>query len=136
RCGKANERRQSLVQLIDIPATLLEYFGLPLPPDMQGLPLAATIADDTPVRQYALFGAFGGHVNITDGRYVYMRAPLSPDMPIYEYTLMPTHIRTRFSVEELQTAELAEPFDFTKGCPVLKMAGRPWGEPTGLTTLL
>ena len=43
--------------MIDLPATLLEYFGLERPPDMLGKPLGNTIADDTPVRQYALFGA-------------------------------------------------------------------------------
>ena len=42
---------------------------------MQGVPLASTIEDDTPVREAALFGVNGGHVNATDGRYVYMRAP-------------------------------------------------------------
>jgi arylsulfatase A-like enzyme len=31
RCSRAGERRRSLVQTIDIPATLLEYFGRPLP---------------------------------------------------------------------------------------------------------
>ncbi|MEM7535157.1 MAG: sulfatase-like hydrolase/transferase, partial [Chloroflexota bacterium] len=39
RTAIAGERRQSLVQLIDIPATLLDYFGCPLPQDMQGVPL-------------------------------------------------------------------------------------------------
>ena len=136
RCGKSGERRQSLVQMIDLPATLLEYFGLPQPPDMQGAGLAAAIADDAPVREAALFGAFGGHVSVTDGRYVYMRAPVGDNPPLYEYTLMPTHIRTRFRIDELQTATLAEPFAFTKGCRLLRMNGRPWGEPPDLTTLL
>jgi len=136
RCGKANERRQSLVQLIDFPATLLEYFGIERPADMQGVPLAATIDHDAPVREAALFGAFGGHVNVTDGRYVYMRAPIPPNQPLYEYTLMPTHIRTRFSTAEMQTATLAEPFDFTKGCRLLKIDGRPWGSVSEMSTLL
>ena len=42
---------------------------------MQGQPLAQTVADDTPVREAALFGMFGAQVNVTDGRYVYMRGP-------------------------------------------------------------
>lgn len=136
RCGRAGERRSSLVQLIDLPATLLEYFDLPRPPDMQGAGLRATIAADQPVRQAALFGSFGGHVNVTDGRYVYMRAPLPDNQPLYEYTLMPTHIRTRFTPQELQGAVLAEPFAFTKGCPVLKIAGKPWGTPADMETML
>jgi len=136
RCGKSDERRQSLVQMIDLPATLLEFFGLPRPADMEGVGLAAAITDDRPVREAALFGAFGGHVCVTDGRYVYMRGPMGDNQPLYEYTLMPTHIRTRFRVDELQAAALAEPFAFSKGCPLLRMPGRPWGEPTELGSML
>jgi len=47
-------------------------------------------------------------------------------MPLYNYTLMPTHMRGRFSPEELKDAELAPPFSFTKGCPVLRVPGRAW----------
>ena len=32
----AAERRQSLVQMIDFPATLLDYFNVPLPTEMEG----------------------------------------------------------------------------------------------------
>ena len=130
------ERRQSLVQMIDLPPTLLDYFEVEPPADMQGQPLRATLADDTPVREAALFGTFGSHVNVTDGRYVYMRAPVDANQPLHEYTLMPTHIRWLFTPEELQTAELAGPFAFTKGCRVLRMNGQPWGNPGGYGTLL
>lgn len=137
RSRKAGERRQSLVQMIDFPATLLEFFGQPLPADMQGVPLAETVESDAPVRQAALFGIHGGHVNVTDGRYVYMRAPASPkNEPLYEYTLMPSHMRSMFSVEELRTAELAPPFAFTKGCSTLKIEARPWLNPHQFGTLL
>jgi hypothetical protein len=44
--------------------------------DMQGRSLLPTLLDDTPVRDYALFGYHGCHINITDGRYVYMRSPV------------------------------------------------------------
>ncbi|MBN1660119.1 MAG: sulfatase [Anaerolineae bacterium] len=137
RCACHNERRQSLVQTIDLPATLLEYFGLPLPPDMQGVPLRQTLAGDTPVRQAALFGLHGGHVNVTDGRYVYMRAPATPDnQPLYNYTLMPTHMRARFSVDELQDITLAEPFPFTKGCRTLRVPAQRWPGSHPYQTLL
>jgi arylsulfatase A-like enzyme len=137
RTGRTGERRRSLVQMIDFPATLLQFFGLPLPPDMQGRPLEGTVARDEPVREAALFGVHGGHVNVTDGRYVYMRAPANPEnKPLYEYTLMPTHIRSRFSVDELRTAELAEPFAFTKGVRPLKIEARPWIKAHPFGTLL
>jgi hypothetical protein len=137
RCACANERRASLVQTIDLPATLLEYFGLPLPPDMQGVPLKDTIADDAPVREAALFGLHGGHVNVTDGRYVYMRAPATEDnQPLFNYTLMPTHMRARFSVEELQGIELADPFPFTKGCRTIRVPAQRWPGSHPYETLL
>jgi arylsulfatase A-like enzyme len=137
RCGCRGERRSVLVQTIDLPATILDLFGLPLPPDMQGRPLGATIADDTPVREAALFGLHGGHVNVTDGRYVYMRAPATADnQPLFNYTLMPTHMRARFSVEELQNIELAEPFSFTKDCRTIQVPAQRWPGSHPYETLL
>tara|TARA_B100000686_G_C16433134_1_gene783197 strand:- start:162 stop:827 length:666 start_codon:yes stop_codon:yes gene_type:complete len=136
RSGCRGETRESLVQIIDLPATLLEYFGVPCPASMQGRPLRATLENDTPVREAALFGAFGGYVNCTDGRYVYMRAPISKNEPIYEYTLMPAHMRSPFSVEELQETVLVPPFDFTKGCPVMKIAGNEIINTEAFKTLL
>jgi hypothetical protein len=89
---------------------------------MLGKPLKEAVARNKPVREGALFGMHGGHVNCTDGRYVYMRAPADAEnRPLYDYTLMPTHMRSRFSADELQNIELAPPFEFTKGCKVLKI---------------
>jgi arylsulfatase A-like enzyme len=139
RSGCSGERRTALVQTIDLPATLLDYFGQALPADMQGVALRETIADDRPVREAALFGLHGGHVNVTDGRYVYMRGPSSPaNQPLYEYTLMPTHMRARFGVEELQAIELAGPFPFSKGCRTLKIPARDgsWRDVYQFGTLL
>jgi arylsulfatase A-like enzyme len=127
RCGITGERRTSLVQTIDIPATLLEYFGASLPADMQGKPLAETVLNDAPIREAALFGLHGGHVNVTDAHYVYMRAPINDaNTPLFEYTLMPTHMRHTFETSELQDIHLSEPFRFTKGCRTMKIAGRAW----------
>ena len=122
RTGVKNERRSSLVQTIDLPVTVLDCFGIDPRPDMQGRPLGDAVAADDVVREAALFGVHGGHVNVTDGRYVYMRAPQSADnQPLYNYTLMPTHMRHRFSAHELKAMTLQEPFDFTKGCQTLKI---------------
>ncbi|MGW4382455.1 sulfatase [Kitasatospora sp. NPDC004531] len=135
RVGAAGERRSALVQTIDLAPTLLEYFGVERPADVQGQPLP--LATDAPVRRAALFGAHGGHVNVTDGRYVYMRAPVSPDnAPLYEHTLMPTHMRGRFTPAELADLELAEPFDFTKNVRTLRAPGRTFLNPYHQGTLL
>ncbi|WP_330286083.1 sulfatase [Streptomyces sp. NBC_00576] len=119
----AGQRRQALVQTVDLAPTILEFFGVERPDDMQGVPLP--VESDTPVREAALFGMHGGHVNVTDGRYVYMRAPASAENgPLLEHTLMPTHMRERFSPAELVDMELAEPFGFTKGVRTLRIPGR------------
>ncbi|MER7393923.1 sulfatase [Streptomyces sp. NPDC000151] len=134
----AGSRHDGLVQTIDLAPTLLEYFGVPPTPDMQGRPLGEALAGQLP-RESALFGMFGGHVNITDGRYVYMRACHDDtNEPLYEHTLMPTHLRGRFSPEELSDIRLAEPFPFTKGVRTLRVEARtsPLLGPARFGTLL
>ena len=123
RCKKAGERREALVQpSLDLGPTLLEFFGLKPSADMLGKPLADTIANDAKVRDAALFGHHGGRVNVTDGRYVYMRKAVNVDnTPLYNYTLMPCHVESMFSPSELAGAELAGPFSFTKNCPLLRV---------------
>ena len=44
--------------------------------------------------------------------------------PLYNYTLMSTHMRFRFPVEDLRDIELQAPFAFTKGCQTMKIAAR------------
>ncbi len=122
RSGIKGEQRDSLVQTIDLPATVLDFFGQEIPEDMQGVPLKETINNDTSVRKVALFGIHGAHVNVTDGRYVYMRVPKEDNKPLFNYTHMPTHMKHTFSVKEMQElTELAEPFTFTKGCKTMKI---------------
>ena len=121
RCGKRDERRSSLVQpSIDLGPTLLEFFDREPTNDMLGQPLKDTIADDKPVRGAAIFGTHGGQINVTDGRFVYMRAANAENQPLYNYTLMPTHMREMFSADEFDGVQLSEPFSFTKGCPLLR----------------
>jgi arylsulfatase A-like enzyme len=137
RSGRRGERRDQLVQMIDLPATLLEFFGVERPAAMQGLPLRDVLAHDAPTRDVVLFGTHGAHVNATNGRYVYMRAPARPDnQPLYEYTLMPTHMRGLFAVDELQNLQFGGPFSFTKGCRTLKIEARGWHDVFPFGTLL
>ncbi|KIF73064.1 hypothetical protein QR77_01765, partial [Streptomyces sp. 150FB] len=126
-----------LVQTIDFGPTLLDYFDVEATGLMQGAPLRSAIASDAPVHEAGLFGSFGGHVNVTDGRYVYMRAPLrESNDPLYEHTLMPTHMASRFAPEEFEGAELLRPLPFTKGAPVLRLPGTAWGNPYAFGTML
>jgi hypothetical protein len=104
---------------------------------MQGHSLRGVVETDAPVRKHALFGAFGGHVSVTDGRYVYMRACADEsNTPLFEHTLMPTHMRGFFSADELAAATLEGPFEFTKGMPVLRTPGQVFTNPYAFGTLL
>ena len=124
RCSARDERRASLVQpSIDLGPTLLDLFGMEPTGDMLGAPLGETIATDAPPREAAIYGIHGGHVNVTDGRYVYMRAAANADnIPLYNYTLMPTHMRDMFPAAEFAGLELVEPFSFTKDCSLMRTA--------------
>lgn len=125
RSSVRDQRRESLVQTIDVAPTLLEFFGVEPPSDMQGASLRGTIADDSPVHQAGLFGIHGGHVNCTDGRFVYMRACANADnAPLYDYTLMPVRPVDRMDPADLQDVQLVEPFPFTKGCRLMRLPAR------------
>lgn len=43
------------------------------------------------------------------------------NQPLYEYTLMPTHMSKYFDVSELQKMELVPGFSFMQNCQVLKI---------------
>ncbi|MGL4738370.1 MAG: sulfatase, partial [Cellulosilyticaceae bacterium] len=119
RYSEQKGRRQALAQTIDIAPTLLEYFGAQPLSYGEGKSLSPVIKADKPIRKAALYGMFGGSVNITDGQYVYMHTPKDvASTPLYEYTLMPTHMNNYFSEAELQEINLVEGFKFMKGCKV------------------
>ena len=140
RTRSAGTRSGALVQTIDIAPTILDYFAVDRTVDMSGSVI--TVAPDDggtaeTARKGALFGIHGGHVNVTDGRFVYMRAcATAANDPLEEFTLMPTHMRQRFRPAELIDLELAEPFSFTKGVRTLRMHGRAQINPHVFGTLL
>ena len=115
-------RRNALAQTVDVVPTLASYFGTDAPGFMDGKDLEPAIAYDQMIREGALFGVYGMHVNVTDGRYVYMKAPVSRDnQPLNIYTLMPMHMRTPFTVDELADIELTDGFAFSRGAKLLKI---------------
>lgn len=111
------ERVGRLTQSVDLAPTFLDLFGVAPPPDIEGLSL---LGDKT--REALLFGYFGGAVNITDGRYTYHCYPKDlKTQEIYQYTLMPTHIFSRFTTQELANAELANATPYSNGAKLLKV---------------
>ena len=121
--SKATGRCDQLVQTIDLAPTILDFFSLPIPKDMLGKALKDTIAKNTPVRETGIYGVHGAQIACTNGKATLILAPVEGNNPLYNYTLMPTHMRAMFSVEELQSLALSEPFSFTKGCRLLKTPG-------------
>ncbi len=119
---RAGERRAALTQTIDLSATFLDMFGQKPPRENQGFSLLSHLPGDQKHREAALFGYFGGAVNITDGRYTYHRYPFDlMQQEIYQYTVMPVHMREMFTPHELAGTTLAKPFPFTKGVPLMKI---------------
>lgn len=110
-------RVNRLTQSTDLAPTFLDLWDVEPPPETQGISLLSP--ND---REAMIFGYFGGAVNVTDGVTSYHRFPEDlATQEIYQYTLMPTHITARFTPEELKSATLARPFDWTKDVPVLKV---------------
>ena len=116
-------RRLSLTQTIDIMPTIMEIHGHDIPPDVSGksvLPLLKN--ENASIRGSVIFGYFGAACNISDGTYVYHRYPDKMSTEgLYEYTLMPTRMTTRFPISDLVGATLSNPFSFSKGAPLLKL---------------
>jgi arylsulfatase A-like enzyme len=114
-------RSAALSQNIDVMATLLDLHGITPPPEVQGRSLILALSGGAG-REIALYGVFGGAINATDGRHTYFRYPATMEAhPLYEYTLMPQHSGSAFTVAELRGAELHPGFGFTQGVPVLKI---------------
>ena len=122
RKAAAGSRRSALTQTIDLAPTFLDLFSASSPAEVEGQSLLRVFDADKALRRGALFGYFGGAINVTDGRYTYHRFPPDPrSQELYQYTLMPTHIWQPFTPAELAGASLNTALSFTKGSPVLKV---------------
>jgi arylsulfatase A-like enzyme len=124
RYGGKGERRKELAQTIDIPATILGFFNMPQGKHIRGKDMFPVLKDHEKIHEALLFGYFGMHVNVSNGRYVYMRsAKDKQNKPLFQYTLMPMHIKKLMSKEELKQADekLFRDFAFTDNTPVLKI---------------
>lgn len=120
---KAGERRKSLTQTIDLMPTICDLHEVDTPPEVAGKSLLPLLEEDRSDRTAAIFGYWGGGINLVDGRYSYFCYPKDmQNQDLYQYTLMPTHMTKMFTVEELKSASLVGPFDFTKGVPLLRIA--------------
>ena len=117
----------ALCQTIDIPATLLDAFQLPIPKRMMGKSLLSLLEGTChTLHEDILYGVFGSYVCYFDGEYTLMKAPFTKDnTPLYQYTLMPT--RTRGFIEDayLQQAKLCMMDEYSHHIPVLQIPSSP-----------
>lgn len=114
--------KHELCQTIDIAPTLLEFFNIDAPNSMLGKSIIPLIQEGKEIHDAILFGSFGQHVNVCDGKHIYMRSPISDtNQPLFEYTLMPTKMRGFFSESSLKRSELVNKFEFMGGMNVLKV---------------
>ena len=112
-------RVESLTQVIDLSATILDIFGYRPCEYSAGKSLLRLLDDSNEsIRDIALY-SFGDALNATDGRYTYFIYPENIEDPsLFEYTLMPMHSTSMFEVRELKNAELLEALTLLRGsCP-------------------
>lgn len=90
---KAGERTSELTQNIDVMPTVLDAFGIAVPAEVQGVSWQPIFEEEPRNKPFALYGAHGITVNITDGRHTYFRSPNEENQPLFEYAGIPTTIR-------------------------------------------
>ena len=120
--ARQDNRRSQLTQCLDLTATFLDLHGVATNSQpVNGISLLPALNSPCHTRDYALYGIFGGALNITDGHRTYFRYPVNTDNTLYEYTLMPVHPASYFTEAEFAGAELIHDQPFSNGFPVLKL---------------
>ncbi len=86
--GNEGSRSDALVTHVDIHATILDLMDCAAPKPIDGISLLPGLRDEgSSSRRALLTGWWGWHVNWTDGRHFYMRAPAMADnQPLCYYT--------------------------------------------------
>ena len=110
----------SLTQTIDI-CPDFRFFWVNPPSECQGQSLLRVDADGFN-HKTLIYGYFGGAVNVTNGDYTYHRYPFDlMQQEIFQYTLMLLVSVSIFQLMNYILPILNEPFDFSKGVPLLKV---------------
>lgn len=123
-------RCSALTQNIDIMPTILDFHGISQSDcryPLHGKNLLPLIRGEVScVRNSVIYGMYGRHVNICDGRYTYFRAAVREDnRPLNLYTAMPSTINHYWDEDHLGDLSLIEAGPFLKWTPypVYKIPG-------------
>lgn len=134
---QAGTHRSSVTQTMDLMATFLDIYNVEVPQEATARSLLPLVKAGTDLEdRTAIFGMFAGPIGITDGKHAYYHYPISTNGEGFNlYTVMPSHMANQFDVEELKSASLVEPFDFTKEAPLLKVPMSPENGEAGLDAI-
>lgn len=110
-----------LSQTADLMPTFLDFHGIKPPPEVTAHSLKPLLSNGSNERESAILGMFAGPICIVDGRFSYFHFPVDVHAQLPAYTIMPSHMVTMFEPGELESASLSEPFDFSKGMPLLRV---------------
>ena len=131
--NKKNVRADGLFQTIDIPVTLLDYFGVQKTEDMLGQKIAVSEKGHDAV----LFGYFGSHVYCSDGQYVYMRGPQKlENTPSAQYGIIPADVMGVFPLEVIRKAEHSKEFSYSKDIRLMSYPQKTMFCPSAFETTL
>lgn len=122
------QKSKVLTQTIDIMPTILDIFKQNIPEQVTGYSLLPLMQKNSEKksRDGCIFGQFGSAINFTDGRYSYFMYPLDPQVgDLYQYTLMPSHMRTFFEVADFKDAQIIKSLPFSQGFPVWRLPVNP-----------
>ena len=115
-----------LTQTTDLMPTILDMFGIEAPAETTSYSILPLLNSKKGERETVILGMFAGPICVTDGRYTYFRFPESPEgVPLSAYTVMPSHLENLFSEDEMRSAQFVDPFDFTKGSPLMRITLDP-----------
>lgn len=114
-------RSRAITQNIDLFPTMMDLYGIPMSEaanPIHGEDLMPIVRGERERnRETAIFGQYGKNVNITDGRYVYMRTPAAKgNQPLNIYTAVP------FILGESIGLDMMDKNDFSK----IGTAKLPW----------
>ncbi len=117
---KNGTRSDAICQTYDIADTMYDIFKIENKPNTYGRSLLEALENDS--REFGITGYYGGHVNIFDKKYTYMRGSKTPqNEPRKEYTLMPMRMRRLFDQDELTNARMVPGFSFFKNWNVIEI---------------
>ena len=125
--GEGPVRVGGLTQTTDLMPTFLDLFDIGIPESVGGASLLPCLTGAKPgAHDAVLFGQFGAAINFTDGRHSYFLYPVEGMADeLYQYTLMPTHMRSFFERIEFEGAEVVDDLAWARGFPVWRLRMRP-----------